>query len=658
MSKVSDPYERQHIANLAKYGKLIDEIFKTATQEAAQIGALVGASGFDASRVFSFSDYPLTQKRIKSLLARLANNVEVAIVNGIETEWTLANNKNSALSRRVFGENVGRLTQAQYRRYFSTNDDARQAFLQRKEQGLNLSERVWRYAQGFKNDIELGLDVGIRNGLDADAMSRELRQYLKYPDKLFRRVRDEHGNLVLSKRAADFHPGQGVYRSSYKNARRLAATEINMAYRTADYERMQQLDFVVGIEVCLSNNHPIQDICDDLCGRYPKAFKFTGWHPHCRCYVVSILKTEAELMAENRAILAGEEPSDDSVNRVDDVPRGFKEWVMDNSARIARAQSIPYFMQDNMSVIADIFTANQSTTKMADQMSNTLLHYFSMQNRDPRLAVLGQKINNEWDTMTDIERATIQNQFRKAAAECTFVELQQWEVIDSEMTFARIDNEYVVHRGCSLVSHGKQVKIPEVKRDMIVLKDKYGKEFAYPIGVRQDNVLIKATDASEVLRGFPDFLRKPIERVSFYPMECPADSYWRIEYQNNKHRSAATDGGYTSFWECTKGMSQDEFKIYMSHEAGHALDSRSRLHSISGSQEWANAINADIDLASEGRGKVQFFPTAYAATNHSEDFAESIMLFITDRQKLKEIAPNREQFLHELTKKLNSRRRL
>ncbi len=363
-------------------------------------------------------------------------------------------------------------------------------------------------------------------------------------------------------------------------------------------------------------------------------------------------------MEETRAILNGEEPTKDSVNRIDDVPHEFKEWVMDNSARIARALSIPYFMQDNMSVIADIFTANQPSTKMADQMSNTLLHYFSMKNRDPRLTALGQKINDEWDAMTDIERATIQNQFRKAAAERTFIELRQWEVIDSEMTFARIDNEYVVQRDSSLVSHGKRVRIPGVKRDMIVLKDKHGKEFAYPIGVRQDNVLIKATDASEVLHGFPEFLRKPIERVSFYPMECPADSYWRIEYQNNKHRSAATDGGQTSFWECTKGMSQDEFKIYMSHEAGHALDSRSRLNGISCSQEWVNAIKADIDLASAGRGKVQFFPTAYAATNHSEDFAESIMLFITDRQKLKGIAPNRERFLHELTKKLNSRGRL
>ena len=51
----------------------------------------------------------------------------------------------------------------------------------------------------------------------------------------------------------DYHPGQGVYRSSYKNARRLAVTETNMAYRTSDYLRWQQMEFVVGIRVVMSD---------------------------------------------------------------------------------------------------------------------------------------------------------------------------------------------------------------------------------------------------------------------------------------------------------------------------------------------------------------------------------------------------------------------
>ena len=54
------------------------------------------------------------------------------------------------------------------------------------------------------------------------------------------------------------HPGRGVYRSSYMNARRLAATETNIAYRTADHLRWQKMDFVVGIEIVLSDNHTIR----------------------------------------------------------------------------------------------------------------------------------------------------------------------------------------------------------------------------------------------------------------------------------------------------------------------------------------------------------------------------------------------------------------
>ena len=72
------------------------------------------------------------------------------------------------------------------------------------------------------------------------------------PDRLYRRVRDKGGNLRLSKAAKMYHPGQGVYRSSAKNAQRLTRTEINMAYRESEYLRWQQLDFIVGIRVMLS----------------------------------------------------------------------------------------------------------------------------------------------------------------------------------------------------------------------------------------------------------------------------------------------------------------------------------------------------------------------------------------------------------------------
>ena len=350
MARKLNKYEIRHKRNIKVYELRIDAIYLEAIREAVAISGTVGQIKPDTP--FSFDDYPITRKRIESLMSDLKSSMEVVILNGIKSEWTLANNKNSELANRVFGNNVGKLTQAQYRRYYSTNDVARQAFQQRKVGGLNLSDRVWRYTEQFKEEIEMGLDIGIRSGRSADELSRDLRQYLKQPDKLFRRVRDEHGQLQLSKRAKAYHPGQGVYRSSYKNARRLTATETNMAYRTSDHLRWQQMDFVVGIEIHLSNNHtlngkPFYDICDELQGKYPKDFKFTGWHPHCRCFATSILKTPEEIAYDTQKMLNVEPTDGESVNRVRDVPQAFKDWLTENDERIGRASSVPYFMSDN-----------------------------------------------------------------------------------------------------------------------------------------------------------------------------------------------------------------------------------------------------------------------------------------------------------------------
>lgn len=350
MAKKQDKYDLRHKRNIKVYELRIDAIYREAIREAVAISGTAGQIKPDTP--FSFDDYPITRKRIENLMSGLKSRMQAVVLNGINAEWTLANNKNSELANRVFGKNVGKLSEAQYRRYYSTNEAARQTFQQRKVGGLNLSDRVWRYTEQFKEEIEMGLDIGIRSGRSADEMSRDLRQYLKQPEKLFRRVRDEHGQLQLSQRAKAYHPGQGVYRSSYKNARRLTATETNIAYRTSNHIRWQQMDFVVGIEIHLSNNHtlngkPFHDICDELAGKYPKDFKFTGWHPHCRCFATSILKTPEEIASDTQKMLNGEPMNGESVNRVRDVPQAFKDWLTENDERLQTASSVPYFMSDN-----------------------------------------------------------------------------------------------------------------------------------------------------------------------------------------------------------------------------------------------------------------------------------------------------------------------
>jgi hypothetical protein len=95
----------------------------------------------------------------------------------------------------------------------------------------------------------------------------------------------------------DYHPGAGVYRSSYKNALRLARTETNMAYHLSDSARRSQIPFILGVRVVLSGAHPRYDICDSLKGDYPKGFVFTGWHPQCICHSETILAKREDFRA-------------------------------------------------------------------------------------------------------------------------------------------------------------------------------------------------------------------------------------------------------------------------------------------------------------------------------------------------------------------------
>ena len=338
-------YELQHLANDKKIKKAIQALYDSYIKEYASLATSI--PNLSTSKVFSFANYPITKARAQTIENEFRANLNTLITNGINESWDLSNTKNDALVDGIFGSSI-KPSSDLYATYFNNNLEAKNAFLSRKIGGLSLSENVWKYHSQFKKEIELGLEVGLSEGKSASAMATELKQYLQYPDKLFRRVRDlKNGALILSKNAKAFHPSMGVYRSSYKNAMRLARTENNIAYRTADYTRWQELDFVVGQRVVLSHEHPVYDMCDDLKGDYPKNFIFTGWHPQCICHVITILKTQNELGNDIEKIGAGKALNGQSVNTVKSVPSNFNEWIDDHREGIIKAKNKPYFVKDN-----------------------------------------------------------------------------------------------------------------------------------------------------------------------------------------------------------------------------------------------------------------------------------------------------------------------
>lgn len=349
------PFERLLTRYLAKQSTLLTVLIDEAVTGAVRAAGRVANN---QAGDFFFRDYPSLSREVDSILRSLSSKITRSISSGIEWSWDLANVKNDDLLASVVKSiGAGRIPDRAWERWHERNLAALSSFQTRKVAGLGLSDRVWKYTSGMKGDIELALDLGLGDGKSADALSRAVRQYLHEPSRLYRRVRDEKGVLRLSQSAANYHPGQGVYRSSYKNARRLAATETNMAYRTSDFERAQQLDFFLGIEVHLSNNHtclnskgvpePFYDICDELEGRYPKDFKFTGWHPLCRCYTTTILPSKDEFMDYVLSMDENGQSSYKFSGQVEDVPPQFKEWVSENEERAVNAKSLPYFIKDN-----------------------------------------------------------------------------------------------------------------------------------------------------------------------------------------------------------------------------------------------------------------------------------------------------------------------
>lgn len=360
---------------------------------------------------FAFADYPEISKQVQATFRLMYSEIYQSIRGNITQEWYYSNADMDGLLAGLFGK--GAMEDKHFARYFARNKEAMNQFFARTENGMNLSQRVWAIAGNAKQDMEVAIDLSLGQGVDAGELSRKVRQYLQEPDMLFRRFRyreqepvlDDKGKPVLDKNGqplmqgkvdadgkpvygrkwkrrhydkatdsfywvddnpSNYHTGRGVYRSSYKNAMRLARTETNMAYRAADCERWKAMEFVRGFRVVLSKNHPCNDICNDLSadsendtsgkGEYPKGFVWKGWHPHCYCYCVPLLCTEDELMQLTDQILRGEDTSGFAPAGVIEQPcEQFMQWVDNNKDRINEAisergwGSLPYFLQDNYS---------------------------------------------------------------------------------------------------------------------------------------------------------------------------------------------------------------------------------------------------------------------------------------------------------------------
>lgn len=253
--KLYTDYEKQLLKNIILYSKRIQRLYNDAIVEVSlSVGTIK-----NTDKTFTLNLYPSIRAKIDTVLREMQKELIKTVNKATKEAWDLSNKKNDIVTKTVLGKRS--LPKGVTDKIFNPNLRAFDAFMARRDKGLSLSKRIWNNIKPFRYELEAGLTAGINEGKSAASMATEMKKYLKEPDKLFRRVKDADGKMRLSKAAKEYHPGQGVYRSSYKNALRLTRTETNMAYRNADYERWLNMPFVLGIEIKLSNSHPKYDIC-------------------------------------------------------------------------------------------------------------------------------------------------------------------------------------------------------------------------------------------------------------------------------------------------------------------------------------------------------------------------------------------------------------
>lgn len=375
----------KRIARTEAYAEKVRQQFALTVNEILALNKSMPT--LDEGVMFSFDDQSMkVQKQVEELLRQLHSVATMAIKKGITLEWEQANIECDKLVQSCFGKKV--LSSPEFAAWTQRNENARDAFIARSENGLNLSDRVWQSVRQLRDEMEVAMTVAIGEGDSAASMSRKVREYLNEPDLMFRRFRYKDAETGEWKRKwkkrikdettgkykwidynrDDYKTGAGVYKSSAKNAMRVARTETNIAYRRADNERWQQMDFVLGQRIQLSHNHPKKDICDKLQGDYPAEFVFDGWHPQCFCFATPILMDEEEMAKVTEAFLRGEKYTPKG-KKITSYPQNFKDWVTEHSEQIAASRdrgTEPYFIKNNAAVIDNILNPKDEPLSIAE----------------------------------------------------------------------------------------------------------------------------------------------------------------------------------------------------------------------------------------------------------------------------------------------------
>lgn len=417
--KLTSKQQKEQLNNLfAVYNKRLGRLYSDYVKKLTSLG--YGEDVLEDDALFNFDNFPQLKARLNDIFNDYYQNSLLCYKSSITDGVALAYNHDEMV---IGGYSV--LTDKAIR---VARDTAAATFIANRlktKNGLNLSQIIWNYCQQTKSEFEMAMSNtiadGIKKGSSAEEVGKSIRKYLNDPDMMYRRyhtikvqkngkkkdvVTWRRRRIIDGKVRFVEEPlekvGMGIYRSARKNALRVARTEINSAYHKARNERWQNEPFVIGQYIHVSPQHNIDDICNDLEGRYPKDYVWISWHAQCICTSDPITIQGEEKKAFYKRLMAGEDMSNYvSPFAVLTMPEKYNQYIKDNSEAIVKAGmkgKLAWHLQDNTKYWAHLLSpSDRKKLGLKAVSSKELILAKAKERHALRTKEQIDKIQSRWD---------------------------------------------------------------------------------------------------------------------------------------------------------------------------------------------------------------------------------------------------------------------
>ena len=417
--KLTSKQQKEQLNNLfAVYNKRLGRLYSDYVKKLTSLG--YGEDVLEDDALFNFDNFPQLKARLNDIFNDYYQNSLLCYKSGITDGVALADNHDEMV--------IGDYSVLTDRAIRVARDTAAATFIANRlktKNGLNLAQTVWNYCQQTKSEFEMAMSNtiadGIKKGSSAEEVGKSIRKYLNDPDMMYRRyhtikvqkngkkkdvVTWRRRRIIDGKVRFIEEPlekvGMGVYRSARKNALRVARTEINAAYHKARNERWQNEPFVIGQYIHVSPQHNIDDICNDLEGRYPKDYVWISWHPQCICTSDPITIQGEEKKEFYKRLMAGEDMSNYvSPFAVLTMPEKYNQYIKDNSEAIVKAGmrgKLAWHLQDNTKYWAHLLSpSDRKKLGLKAVSSKELILEKAKERHALRTKEQIDKIQSRWD---------------------------------------------------------------------------------------------------------------------------------------------------------------------------------------------------------------------------------------------------------------------